>query len=99
MRRTLVEAARGDRALDLVIRGGTLANVFTGELYPADVGISGDRIAVVDREAQFGLEGTYVLDARGLTICPGLIDTHVHIESTMVTPPSYARAVLPLGTT
>jgi adenine deaminase len=99
MRTALVEAARGDRPLDLVIRGGMLANVYTGELYPADVGIFGDRIAVVDREARFGLTAARTIDARGLTIIPGLIDTHVHIESTMVTPPSFARAVLPLGTT
>src|SRR5579871_759566 len=98
-RKSLVEAARGDRALDLVIRGGTLANVCTGEQYPADVGIYGDRIAVVDREGRFGLTAPRVIDARGLTIAPGLIDTHVHIESMMITPPSYARAVLPLGTT
>src|SRR5713226_3059268 len=99
MRKRLVEAARGDRPLDLVIRSGTLANVYTGELYPADVGIFGDRIVVVDREARFGLTAARTIDARGLTIIPGLIDTHVHIESTMVTPPSFARAVLPLGTT
>jgi adenine deaminase len=99
VRKPLVEAARGDRPLDLVIRGGTLANVYTGELYPADVGIYGDRIAVVDRHGEHGLTADRVIDARGLTIVPGLIDCHVHIESTMVTPPSYARAVLPLGTT
>lgn len=99
MRRDLVAAARGDRPLDLVIRGGSLVNVYTAEIYPADVGILGDRVAVVDRDRQFGLDGGQTIDARGLTLIPGLIDTHVHIESTMVTPPSYARAVVPLGTT
>lgn len=98
-RRELVEAARGDRALDLVIRGGALLNVYTGETYDADIGILGDRIAVVDRERRWGLTAATVLDARGLTAIPGFVDTHVHIESTMVTPPNFARAVLPFGTT
>ena len=43
----LVEAARGDRQLDLLIRGGQMLNVYTGEIYPADIGIFADRIAVV----------------------------------------------------
>jgi adenine deaminase len=98
-RTALVEAARGDRQLDLVIRGGALLNVYTGEVYPADIGIFGDRIAVVDRERQLGLSGAAELDAQGLIAMPGFIDTHVHIESTMVTPPNFARAVLPFGTT
>jgi adenine deaminase len=98
-RRELVEAARGDRELDLVIRGGSIVNVYTDELYPADVGVYRDRIAVVDPGRRFGLAGREEIDARGLTAIPGLIDAHVHIESTMVTPPNYARAVLPRGTT
>lgn len=98
-RRELVEAARGDRPLDLVIRGGDLLNVYTGETYPADIGIFGDRIAVIDRERRWGLVGAKEIDARGLTAIPGFIDTHVHIESTMVTPPNFARGVLPFGTT
>jgi adenine deaminase len=98
-RQAVVEAARGDRPLDLVIRGGELLNVYTGEIYQADIGILGDRIAVVDEGGRFGLQGAAELDARGMTAIPGFIDTHVHIESTMVTPPNFARAVLPFGTT
>src|SRR5438105_6324252 len=98
-RRALVEAARGDRALDLVIRGGQLVNVFTEEIQAADVGVFGDRIAVVDVGRAYGLEAPEVIDATGLTLIPGIIDSHIHIESTMVTPPSYARGVLPFGTT
>jgi adenine deaminase len=98
-RTPLIEAARGDGPLDLVIRGGELLNVYTGELYPADIGIFGDRIAVVDRGSRIGLTGAAELDARGTVAIPGLIDTHVHIESSMVTPPNFARGVLPFGTT
>jgi adenine deaminase len=98
-RRALVEAARGDRPLDLVIRGGDVVNVYTGEIERADIGIFGDRIAVVDRDGAWGLTAPEVIDARGLTAIPGFVDTHVHIESTMVTPPNFARGVLPFGTT
>lgn len=98
-RTALVEAARGDRPLDLVIRGGRLLNVYTGEIYAADIGLVGDRIAVVDPAGAAGLTAPEMIDAQGLIALPGFIDTHVHIESTMVTPPSYARSVLAMGTT
>jgi adenine deaminase len=98
-RRRLVEAARGDRPLDLVIRGGRVVNVYTDEVMDADVGIFGDRIAVVDWARRYGLEAETTIDAAGHTIVPGFVDTHIHVESTMVTPPAYARAVLPFGTT
>lgn len=76
-----------------------MVNVYTEEVYPADIGIYGDRIAVVEPEGIRRLEAVETIDARGLTAVPGLIDTHLHVESTMVTPPNYARAVLPFGTT
>jgi len=98
-RNILVAAARGDAPLDRVIRGGQIVNVYTGEVYHADIGIVGDRIAIVDRGSAWHLDAPDVVDARGLIVTPGLIDTHVHIESTMVTPPNFARAVLPFGTT
>ena len=94
-RTALVEAARGDRPLDLVIRGGDMLNVYTGEVYPADIGIFGDRVALIDRDRRFHLSSAVEIDARGLIAIPGFVDTHVHIESTMVTPPNYARATTP----
>jgi len=98
-RRALVEAARGDRPLDIVVRGGQVVNVYTRELAPADVGIHGDRIAVVDWDSRYGIDAPVVVDARGAIVLPGFVDTHLHIESTMVAPSAYARAVLPFGTT
>lgn len=98
-RDALVAAARGDAPLDRVIRGGQIVNVYTGEIYRADIGILGDRIAIVDKDGILGLTAPDVIDARGFIAVPGLIDTHVHIESTMVTPPNFARGVLPFGTT
>ena len=92
---TLLVVARGEQPADLVLRGGTLVNVFTGELYETDVAIVDGRIA--------GLGDGYIaareLDMRGRYLCPGFIDGHMHVESTMVTIPQFARAVVPRGTT
>ena len=98
-RRALIEAAAGRRELDLVLRGVTLLNVFTGETYPADVGIFAGRVAHVTAPGDAPLDGRTVLDRRGLVAIPGLIDTHVHIESSMITPAHYSDAVVPHGTT
>jgi adenine deaminase len=98
-RKELVEAARGDRPLDLAITNVQLVNVFTCEIYPADIGIWGDRIAVVQPAGQSQLAAARVIDGRGKWAIPGLVDTHVHIESSMITPANFAAAVLPLGTT
>jgi len=92
--RRLIAVARGERPADLVLRGGRVANVFTGELLREDVAIAGDRIAGLGRYA-----GRIVLDVAGGTIVPGLMDAHFHLESTMLTPAAFARAVAPRGTT
>ena len=98
-RTQLIEAARGDRPLDLVIRNVNLVNVFTCEIYPADIGIFGEHIAVVGAAGQYDLQAQREIDGSGKWATPGFVDTHVHIESTMVTPANYAAAVLPFGTT
>jgi len=95
--RDLIEAARGKRPCDLALSGGLVVNVFTSEILRADVGIQGGRIAAVS--ANGGIEAAAVIDAGGLILSPGLIDAHMHLESTMLTPAEFARAALPLGTT
>ncbi|MBI4735044.1 MAG: adenine deaminase [candidate division NC10 bacterium] len=92
--RQLIAVARGQRPADLVLRGGRVANVFTGELLREDVAIVGDRIAGLGRYA-----GRVVHDVAGGVIAPGLVDGHFHLESTMLTPAAFARAVVPRGTT
>jgi len=87
--------ARGDEPADLVLRNGRVVNVFTGEIIDADVAIAGDTIVGVGPGYEAGEE----MDLGGRYVCPGLIDAHVHIESSMCTPPQFARAVLPRGTT
>jgi len=87
--------ARGDLPADLLLRNGRVINVFTGEIVEADVAIAEDTIIGVGS----GYSAATELDLGGRYLCPGLIDAHVHIESSMVTPPQFARAVVPHGTT
>ncbi len=88
-------AARGDVAADLVLRGGQLVNVISGEIYQTDIVIH-DRHVVALGD---GYRGEREVDLAGMYVTPGLIDAHVHIESSLVTPPEFARAVLPHGVT
>jgi adenine deaminase len=99
----LVAAARGDAPMDVVVRNVDLVNVFTAEVYRADIGISGDRFAAVARYAggapPYAMQGVREVDGTGRVALPGLVDSHVHIESMMVPPDMFARAVLRHGTT
>ncbi len=90
-------SSAGDGALHIV--GGTLVNVFTGETYCADVLCRRGLIAEVMPAGSATAPGQASLDARGLYVLPGLINGHMHVESSMVTPAEYACTVLPHGTT
>ncbi len=97
-RRALTAVARGEAAADLYVSGGTLLNVYTGELYPANVAVKGERIAYVGARRDMVGRRTEVIDATGRVLVPGYIDPHVH-PAHLVTPSALARYVLPLGTT
>ena len=86
--------ARGDEPADLVVRGGTVLSVFTREWLEADVAIVDGFIAGLG-----SYEGREEIDAAGRYVVPGLIDSHMHIESTKLLPDELARLILPLGTT
>ena len=86
--------ARGDEPADLVLSGGRVLSVFTGELLRADVAIAGEHVAGLGR-----YEGRTVVDCSGLFLLPGFIDGHMHIESTKLMVDEFARTVLPWGTT
>lgn len=88
-------AARGDRPADLVLRNGRLVNVISGEIYPTDIVIHDRHVVALGA----GYSGKREVDIAGKYVAPGLIDAHVHIESSLVTPPEFARAVLPHGVT
>lgn len=104
-RTSLVEAALGRRPFDLVIKNVNMLNCFTGEIYPAEIGIFDGFIAHInsDPDNAYGalpkMEGNKEYDGKGMYIIPGFIDTHIHIESTMMTPKNFAEAVIPHGTT
>ena len=98
LRDRTVRAARGEAAFDLLITGGTVVDVATSELRPADIGLVGPLIASVHRPGSRG-DATAIVDAGSRFIAPGLIDSHLHVESSMVTPRRYAETVVPQGTT
>jgi adenine deaminase len=98
LRARAVAAARGDAPFDLLITGGKIVDIVTGRIRDADIGIVGQLIASV-HAPRARLDATETLDAAGAFISPGLIDMHMHIESSMVTPAAYAQAVVPRGVT
>ncbi len=89
-----IRIASGDGMADLLIKNGRVVDVFSGQIEKKDVAVFGGMII------GFGdYQAREVIDVKGDLLCPGLIDGHVHIESSMVTLPEFARAVLPNGTT
>lgn len=90
-----IAQGRGDEPADLVLRGGRLLDVVTGALLDGDVAISGGTI--VGTEAIY--DAHEVIDVSGLTLVPGFIDTHLHVESSLVTPFEFDRCVTPRGVT
>jgi adenine deaminase len=98
LRDRAVRAARGQEPFDMLLTGGDVADVATGEFRTADVGLVGPLIASVHPSGSRADAGECIaLD--GQVVAPGLIDSHLHIESSMVTPRRYAEVVVPQGTT
>ena len=91
----MIKMARGIEPAEILLRNGRVVNVYTGEIYPADIAMAHSRIVGIG--PGFAAAETY--DLEGRYVCPGFIDAHVHIESAMVPPHEFARAVVPRGTT
>lgn len=91
----LLAAARGDRPADIVFRNARLLNVFSGEIQSTAIAVAGGRIAGLGDAHR----GEREIDLAGRIIAPGLVDAHVHIESSLATPGEFARAVVPRGVT
>ena len=89
-----ISAGRGDALADLVLKNARIVNVFTDEIDTADIAISGNSIVGVG-----AYHGRKEVDLHGKYVCPGLIDGHIHIESSMLCGPAFEQAVLPHGTT
>lgn len=92
---TVIRQGRGTEPADLVLKGGQVFCLVTGEMIPGDVAICGQTIAGIGAT----YDGRREIDATGLTLVPGFIDTHLHIESSLVTPQEFDRCVCPRGVT
>src|SRR4051794_32555593 len=98
--RELTDVCMGRRPADVVIRGGRLVDVHTREVLDGvDVALAHGRVAMFGDCAHTIGGATEQIDAGGAYLVPGLIDTHLHVESVMVTVTRFAEAVLPHGTT
>lgn len=89
-----IDIAGGRTKASLVLKNCRIINVFTHEIISGDIAIEDDRIAAIGE-----YEGVKEIDLQGKYVAPGLIDGHLHIESSMVTPKQFAKAILPHGTT
>ena len=99
-RKRLVQAAMGQRPCDLTIKNIRFVNVFTGEIYPAEVDVADGYVARVRQpEDQPALPSEKIMDGENCYLIPGFIDAHMHVESTMLIPENFSRAAVPWGTT
>ena len=89
-----INIAKGEKKAKLVLKNCQIINVFTNEIIEGDVAIEGDTIVGIGH-----YDGIEEIDLKGKYLSPGFIDGHVHIESSMVTPSQFAKAIVPRGTT
>src|SRR5262245_49165741 len=95
--RELIRVARGHAPAELVLRNGQVVNVFTNEIQAADVAVHAGHLAGIGPRGAYG--GLREVDLRGQYLTPGLVEAHTHIESSLLTPGEFARALAPHGTT
>lgn len=100
VRQRLVRVAQGQEPADLLIRGASVVNVLTHEVYVADVAVASGRIAAVQAPGEGEVyRAREVFEAAGRYLTPGFTDAHIHIESSLLTPARFAEVVRPHGTT
>ena len=90
----IVDVATGRRKADLVLKNATYVNVFSNELCQGDIAVAKGQIVGMG-----SYEGETEIDVSGKIVCPGFIDAHIHLESSLVSPKEFAKAVIPHGTT
>ena len=93
-KRRIINAAAGREPADLVLKNATYVNVFSNELCTADIAVAEGLIVGMGQYS-----GTREVDMTGKIVLPGFLDAHIHLESSLVTPKEFVRAVLPHGTT
>lgn len=91
----VIDVAKGAHKADLVIKNAKVINVFTEEIYDADIAIVEDKIVGVGND----YNGEKEIDIKGAYVSPSFIDGHVHLESSMLLPSEFAQIVVPSGTT
>jgi adenine deaminase len=89
-----INAAAGRTKADIVLKNATFVNVLNGTIETGDIAIVDDRIVGIGQ-----YEGEQTIDVAGLTVVPGYIDAHVHIESSQLSPEEFASLIVPRGTT
>ncbi|MEG1682709.1 MAG: amidohydrolase family protein, partial [Oscillospiraceae bacterium] len=92
-----IETGLGRHPCDLRLHNVQLVNVFSGEIYPTDIYIKNKRIVSIEPGVE--LEALHTMDCGGRFAVPGLIDSHMHFETTMLSPEALASVVVPKGTT
>ncbi len=90
-----IAVARGDFRAQLILRNAQLINVLSGEIYKTDIVIDDGNVVALGE----GYQAMHAIDLKGRYVCPGFIDAHVHIESSLCTPPEFSRTVLAHGVT
>ena len=90
----IIDVAAGRKKADLVLKNATYVNVFSGELMTEDIAVTHGLIVGLGQ-----YDGIQEVDMSGRIVCPGFIDAHIHLESSLVSPAEFARAVIPHGTT
>ncbi len=98
-KQAMLKACLGEIPADLAITNGKIVNVFTGEILDGTVYVFQGFICHVDYDGEALMDVAQVVDAQGSYIIPGLIDSHMHIESSMLTPRNFAKVAVPWGTT
>jgi adenine deaminase len=97
---SVVQATLARIPVDLVVKNVRLADVITGEIYPVEIAIHGKTIVAVEQPGRFPERAARrTLDGAGQLAVPGLVDSHLHIESSLVTPAPFAEAALRRGVT
>lgn len=95
--RERIQVARGKQQASLVFRNGKVVNVFSNEVYEADVAVHQGRVVGIGSPGAYS--GTQEVDLKGQYLAPGLVEAHTHIEDALLVPGEYARALAPHGTT
>ncbi|MDD2371584.1 MAG: adenine deaminase [Firmicutes bacterium] len=92
-----IKASMGIIELDLILKDVKLVNVYTNEIYPANIGIYNKRIVTINSDENVRCKE--IIDCKGGYAVPGFIDSHVHIETTLLTPEALGEVIVPWGTT